>query len=306
VATVKISALPAAGTLSGAEQLPIVQDTVTRRTTVADLVAEAEALITAAVAGLISEAEMTTAIATAITDLVGAAPVALDTLNELAAALADDANFSATITAQVGAKISAAQHAGIDHTGLPGTGTEAIDAAVAAHAADTTAVHGIADTSALALTANVVGKGLLDAKGDLIAATAADTPARLAVGTDGYILTADSAEATGLKYVAPWIVTANRQTDSYTLVLGDAGKVIEMNKATANNLTVPLNATVPYEVGTIVELFQYGAGQTTVVATGGVTIRSSGGKLKLTGQYSAASLRKIATDEWSLVGDIST
>lgn len=102
------------------------------------------------------------------------------------------------------------------------------------------------------------------------------------------------------------VVTANRQTDSYTLVLGDAGKVVEMNKATANNLTVPLNASVAFEVGTIIELFQYGAGQTTVVATGGVTIRSSGGKLKLTGQYSAASLRKIATDEWSLVGDIAT
>lgn len=102
------------------------------------------------------------------------------------------------------------------------------------------------------------------------------------------------------------VVTANRQTDSYTLVIGDAGKVIEMNKATANNLTVPLNSSVAYEVGTIIELFQYGAGQTTVVATGGVTIRSSGGKLKLTGQYSGASLRKIATDEWSLVGDIAT
>lgn len=102
------------------------------------------------------------------------------------------------------------------------------------------------------------------------------------------------------------VVTANRQTGDYTLVLGDAGKVVEMNKATANNLTVPLNSSVAFEVGTVVELFQYGAGQTTVVATGGVTIRSSGGKLKLTGQYSGASLRKIATDEWSLVGDIST
>lgn len=102
------------------------------------------------------------------------------------------------------------------------------------------------------------------------------------------------------------VVTANRQTGDYTLVLVDAGKVVEMNKATANNLTVPLNSSVAFEVGTVVELFQYGAGQTTVVATGGVTIRSSGGKLKLTGQYSGASLRKIATDEWSLVGDIST
>lgn len=43
----------------------------------------------------------------------------------------------------------------------------------------------------------------IDAKGDLIAGTAADTFSRLAVGTNGYILTADSAESTGIKWAAP-------------------------------------------------------------------------------------------------------
>jgi hypothetical protein len=47
---------------------------------------------------------------------------------------------------------------------------------------------------------NAIQNAIIDAKGDLIGATAADTPARLAVGANGTVLTADSAEATGLKW----------------------------------------------------------------------------------------------------------
>lgn len=48
--------------------------------------------------------------------------------------------------------------------------------------------------------ANAIQNAIVDAKGDLIAATAADTPARLAVGTNGQVLTADSTAATGLAW----------------------------------------------------------------------------------------------------------
>jgi hypothetical protein len=56
--------------------------------------------------------------------------------------------------------------------------------------------------SAYDLADGAVAKSIVDAKGDLIAATAADTVARLAVGTNGQVLTADSAEATGMKWAA--------------------------------------------------------------------------------------------------------
>ena len=101
------------------------------------------------------------------------------------------------------------------------------------------------------------------------------------------------------------LIVANRQTASYTLVLSDADKLVEMNNASANNLTIPLNSSVAFATGTQILLAQYGAGQTTIVATSGVTVRSNGAKLKLNVQYSGATLIKIDTNEWYLFGDIA-
>jgi hypothetical protein len=100
-------------------------------------------------------------------------------------------------------------------------------------------------------------------------------------------------------------VTTNRQTASYSLVLLDRGKLVEMNVATANNLTVPASGTINFPIGTQIDISQYGAGQTTVVAAVGVTVRSAAGALKLASQYSGGSLVKIGTDEWYLFGDIT-
>lgn len=94
----------------------------------------------------------------------------------------------------------------------------------------------------------------------------------------------------------------NQQAASYTLVLADAGKLVEISNASANNLTVPLNSSVAYPVGTQINILQTGAGQTTVVATGGVTINATPG-LKLRAQWSSATLIKRATDTWVLIGD---
>jgi hypothetical protein len=121
----------------------------------------------------------------------------------------------------------------------------------------------------------------------------------------GYVNGVTSAIQTQIDTKSAKLITTNRQTASYTLVIGDADKLVEMNVATANNLTIPLNSSVAFATGTQILLAQYGAGQTTVVATSGVTIRSSGSKLKLNAQYSGATLIKIGSDDWYLFGDIS-
>jgi hypothetical protein len=100
-------------------------------------------------------------------------------------------------------------------------------------------------------------------------------------------------------------VPENAQTGtSYTLALTDAGKMVTLSNAAAITLTIPTNASVAFPVDTRIDLLQYGAGQVTVGGSG-VTIRSSGSKLKLTGQYSGATLWKKDTDEWVLIGDIT-
>jgi lysophospholipase L1-like esterase len=92
---------------------------------------------------------------------------------------------------------------------------------------------------------------------------------------------------------------------SDTLALTDAGQTVETTSASAVTETVPANSTVAFPIGTVIQLYQSGAGQVTVTAAGGVTLRAPGGA-KTRVQYSTVTLRKRATDEWIVSGDATT
>lgn len=103
-------------------------------------------------------------------------------------------------------------------------------------------------------------------------------------------------------------VVANNQTGTtYTLVLADAGKVVELNNASPVSLLVPTNAVAAFPIGTAVELWQQGVGQVTVAAVtpATTTILAPAGKTHIAVQYGSATLRKRATDQWCLEGNIS-
>jgi len=100
-------------------------------------------------------------------------------------------------------------------------------------------------------------------------------------------------------------ITLNAQTGTtYTLVLTDNGRLVTLSNAAAITVTVPLNSSVAFATGAIVNLQQIGAGQVTVAGASGVTLNGTGTKTRA--QWSAASLIKTATDTWTLIGDITT
>jgi hypothetical protein len=79
----------------------------------------------------------------------------------------------------------------------------------------------------------------IDAKGDLVAGTGADTFARLAVGTNNYVLTADSTETTGLKWAAP--SSGSLTKISTTALSGSSGSISNCFSATYDNYVIVLS-----------------------------------------------------------------
>jgi hypothetical protein len=103
-------------------------------------------------------------------------------------------------------------------------------------------------------------------------------------------------------------VVTNAQVASYTLVLTDKDKLVEVSNASANTLTIPLNSSVAFPVGSQITILQTGAGATTVNVTAGVTLNATpqgtANQAKLRAQWSSVTLIKRATNTWVALGDL--
>ena len=105
-------------------------------------------------------------------------------------------------------------------------------------------------------------------------------------------------------------VDLDRKTADYTLVLADAGKVIEINSGSSENVTIPPYGTgggqVAFPTGTQIVIVRLGAGAVVIVEGTGVTTRSDGDKAKIKSQYSSCVLIKHETNEWYILGNLDS
>jgi hypothetical protein len=209
-----------------------------------------------------------------VTALVNGASAALDTLGELATALTADEATAATLATLVGTK------APIASPTFTGTVTIPAGASISGFAPLASPTFTGTNTVA-ALT--VSGSGLITASSAGIAFT----------------------DGTQTKEAIPSRTTIVQKTASYTLSsLTERDNLIEVASASGTTLTIPLNATIAYPVGTSIDILQTSTGQVTIAGAAGVTVNATPG-LKLRTQWSSATLFKRATDTWVVMGDLT-
>ena len=106
-----------------------------------------------------------------------------------------------------------------------------------------------------------------------------------------------------VKQGVPSLTEINQQAAAYTTVLADRDKLVEVSSGSAVTVTIPLNSSVAYPVGTSIDILQTGSGEVTIAGAGGVTVNATPG-LKLRTQWSSATLFKRAENTWVVFGDL--
>jgi hypothetical protein len=219
----------------------------------------------------------------------------------------------------------------------------AADTKISTHNTDTSDVHGIADTSLLALKSEVaavtkssLGLGNVDntadadkpvstaqssaiatAKSEAIADATSQVNALL-TGAPAALNTLDELAAalgddanfaasvtTSLGLKVDSLTPISQKTQSYTLSsLTERDDLIEIGSSYQCTLTVPPESAVNFPIGTSIDVLQTGTGQVTIAAGAGVTVNATPG-LKLRTQWSGVTLFKRAADTWVVYGDLT-
>jgi hypothetical protein len=91
------------------------------------------------------------------------------------------------------------------------------------------------------------------------------------------------------------ILPIETKVENHTLALSDSGKVIIFDSSNDLNLTIPLNSSVEFEIGTQIAVIRNGTGNVTFLGSG-VTILSIDENTQISDQYGSAALLKIGTD----------
>ena len=163
-------------------------------------------------------------------------------------------------------------------------------------------------TTGVATADGAIAKSLVTTKGDIIAATASATPARLGAGTNNQVLTVDSTTATGLKWATPSAtdISFNAQTGTtYTLVASDLNKLVTLSNAATVTLTVPNGV---FTAGQQINVQRLGLGAVQIRNDGTTVLTSTGatsGAPNLRAQFSAATIICTSSNNFTVIGDLS-
>lgn len=190
---------------------------------------------------------------------------------------------------------------------VTGTATIAADAVTSAKISDSSVIESKiasnAVTTAKIISAAVTTEKILDSS--VTTSKIADNAVTTAKIPSDAVTTAKIPDDAITAAKLDGIASINQQTANYTLVLSDAGRVIEVNSGSSVTITVPTNATAAFATGATVVVTRRGAGDVVIAPASTLpNLRSADGRLKIGKQYAAVALVKIATDEWLVVGNL--
>jgi hypothetical protein len=122
----------------------------------------------------------------------------------------------------------------------------------------------------------------------------------LGAGATGHVLTVDPSASDGIAWNAPSVVVVDSTATAYTLGIADGGHDLRFNNSVAIALSIPLNTSIPFPVGTWLLFSQAGAGAVTVTGVSGVTLLSPNGAAT-TAIGDLRGLEQVAIDAWRVI-----